>query len=173
MEAQDRKAGLGRFPLATLDGPNGIVVGDNILVATCGFSQLGAASAPSMRRPELRVWTYGLPNGGPFTPSAISGNTVYLGQSGQNGNFDSYNLVAVDLKTGAQRWVTGSCNGNCEAFGVNAPAVDKGIVYTGCSGSGSDPITVTGVCAFDASTGAAPLAIPAWSELFGRWPGTP
>jgi outer membrane protein assembly factor BamB len=145
---------LWSIPLGTLDGPNGMVVGDHILVATCGFTNSSGICAFDAKTGK-EVWTYGLPNGGPFTPPVIDGNTVYLGQSGQNGSANSYNMVAVDLKTGVQRWAFGPCaNGLCNGMGSSAPAVDSGMVYFGCAGSSGETVDVTGICALDASTGA-------------------
>jgi outer membrane protein assembly factor BamB len=142
------------IPLATLDGPNGMVIGDGVLVATCGFTNSSGICAFDAKTGKS-LWSYGLPNGGPFTPPVIAGSTVYLGQSGANGAYNSYNMVAVDLKTGAQLWAFGPCAGSlCSGMGENAPAVDKGMVYFGCTGSSSDTVDVDGVCALNASTGA-------------------
>ncbi len=142
------------IPLATLDGPNGMVIGKNVLVATCGFTNSSGICAYKAKTGKS-LWSYGLANGGPFTPPVILGNTVYLGQSGANGDANSYNMVAVDLKTGAQIWAFGPCaNGLCNAMGENAPAVDKGMVYFGCTGGSGQTIDVDGVCALNAATGA-------------------
>jgi outer membrane protein assembly factor BamB len=94
---------------------------------------------------------------------AFGGNTVYIGQSGLNGSANSSNMVAVDLKTGVQRWAFGPCgNGICNGMGGNAPAVDGGLVYFGCTGGGGETITVDGICALNASTG-----VLVWQYQFG------
>jgi outer membrane protein assembly factor BamB len=142
------------IPLPTIDGPNGMVTGDGILVANCGF-KTGSGICAFTTKTGKSLWSYGLQNGGPFTPPTIEGNTVYLGQSGVSGGFNSDNMVAVNLKTGAQLWAFGPCpGGDCASYGGNPPAVDSGMVYFGCTSGGGDVVTVTGVCAVNASSGA-------------------
>jgi hypothetical protein len=142
------------IPLATIDGPNELAIGGEILLAHCGF-HVGNGICAYRTTTGKSLWSYGLPNGGGFTPTTIVGDTVYYGQSGQNGSDNGYNMVALDLKTGTPRWIFGPCpNGLCGGMGGSAPAVDSGMVYFGCTGGGGDEITKTGVCALNASTGA-------------------
>jgi outer membrane protein assembly factor BamB len=139
--------------LPTIDGPNGMAIGGDILVANCGF-QSGNGICAFSTKTGKSLWSFGLPNGGGFTPPTIEGSVVYYGQSGAVGGLNGYNMVAVDLKTGAQLWNFGPCpNGICGAMGGSAPAVDSGMVYFGCTGGGGKEVTVTGVCALNASTG--------------------
>lgn len=141
------------IPMATVDSPSVMAIGGDRLITSCktGANQSGLCGF-NPKTGKL-LWTYGAGNDGQiFAPPAISGNTVYFPTSYmevQNSDF----LAAADVKTGASVWTFGSCGNNCVTIGNNAPAVDNGMVYFGCRGSGS-VITVTGVCAVNAATGA-------------------
>jgi outer membrane protein assembly factor BamB len=142
------------IPLGTIDGPNGMAIGGKILVTNCGLSNGNGMCAYSTKTGKS-LWAFGLQNGGAVTTPTIVGNTVYWVQTGIYGNYNNYNFVAVNLKTGVQLWDFGPCAaGYCGGMGPTAPAVDSGLVYFDCVGGGGDVITDTGVCALNASTGA-------------------
>jgi len=140
--------------LPTEDGPNGMAVASDRLVTNCvtGTNQSGICAFSTKTGKSL--WVFGELNGQSFSPPTIAGKTVYVAVSYNEVEYADI-IVAVDLETGAQLWGFGSCADYCEKFGPNAPAVDNGTVYFGCVGGGSgDPVTDTGVCAVNASTGA-------------------
>ena len=142
------------IPQTSEDAPNVMAIGGSRLLTSCttGANQAGLCGYNA--RTGKLLWTYGQGNDGQiFAPPAISGNTVYFPTSYmevQNSNF----LAAADVKTGASVWTFGSCGNNCVTIGNNSPAVDGGMVYFGCRGGNGELITVTGVCAVNASTGA-------------------
>ena len=152
---------LWTFSGTNLDAARGIAVDGDRVFVTCQVdsqhSGLCALKAKSGK--VLWSWAYEGYASSPQSPPAVSGDVVYFEE------FETYGdwLTALDTRTGTVLWQWGYCqdDGVCDALGQNAPAIDGGMAYVGCSLVSG----LQGICAVNTSNGQA-----VWATQLGGQP---
>lgn len=146
-----------------LDAARGIAVGGGEVFVTCALDgqHSGLCALDAKTGKQLWSWAYEAYPSSPRSGPAVSGSVVYFEEFQTYGDW----LTALDTKTGAVLWQFGYCqnSGICDALGTNAPAIDGGMIYVGCSLVSG----LQGICAVDASTGAEVWAVQLGGSVCG------
>ena len=118
------------MPIAALRGLTATPVQVGGVLYFSGSGQAYAVEARTGRE----LWHYGFPNprrgGGGSRGVAVLGDSVYFAPE--------CNLVALDIKTGAQKWAKEFCSMEMMYYSTAAPVVIKDKVIVGVSGDDLD-----------------------------------